>query len=147
MPFMNDPHDLQRFLDAQDPVYEQVLAELRNGLKEGHWMWFIFPQLRGLGHSPMATAFGIASRQEAEAYLAHPVLGRRLKECTNLVNLVEGRSINQILGYPDNMKFRSSMTLFAEIALDNKVFKDALQKHFAGQPDGLTLERVQQHTR
>jgi uncharacterized protein (DUF1810 family) len=142
MPFMNDPLDLRRFLDAQNPVYDQVLTELRNGQKESHWIWFIFPQLRGLGHSPMATAFGIASRQEAEDYLAHPVLGQRLRECTNLVNLVEGRSIDQIFGYPDNLKFRSSMTLFAQIALDNKVFKDALQKHFAGQPDRLTLERL-----
>lgn len=139
---MNDPHDLQRFVDAQNPVYEQVLAELRNGQKEGHWMWFIFPQLRGLGRSPMATTFGIASRQEAEAYLAHPVLGRRLRECADLVNLVEGRSIDQIFGYPDDLKFRSSMTLFATIALNNQVFKDALQKYFAGQSDRLTVERL-----
>jgi len=139
---MNDPHDLERFVDAQNPVYEQVLAELRNGQKEGHWMWFIFPQLRGLGYSHMATAFGIASRQEAEAYLAHQILGRRLRECTDLVNLVEGRSINQLFGYPDDLKFRSSMTLFAGITLDNHVFKDALQKYFAGQPDHLTSERL-----
>ena len=139
---MNDPHGLKRFVDAQNPVYGQVLVELHNGRKEGHWMWFIFPQLRGLGHSHMATAFGIASRQEAEAYLEHAILGPRLRECTRLVNLIEGRSINQIFGHPDDLKFRSSMTLFASVALDNQVFKDALQSYFAGQPDRLTLERL-----
>jgi uncharacterized protein (DUF1810 family) len=132
---MNDPHNLQRFVDAQNPVYEQVCAELRNGRKEGHWMWFIFPQLRGLGHSHMANAFGIASRQEGEAYLAHPVLGRRLRECSRLVNLIERRSIHQILGYPDHLKFRSAMSLFASVASDNQVFKDALQKYFGGELD------------
>lgn len=142
MPFVNDPHGLKRFVDAQNPVYEQVLVELRNGLKEGHWMWFIFPQLRGLGHSHMATAFGIASRQEAEAYLEHPILGQRLRECTRLVNLIKGRPINQIFGHPDYLKFRSSMTLFASIALDNQIFRAALQNYFAGQPDRLTLERL-----
>jgi uncharacterized protein (DUF1810 family) len=129
-------------VDAQNPVYKQVLAELRNGQKEGHWMWFIFPQLRGLGHSHMAAAFGIASRQEAEAYLEHPILGQRLRECTHLMNLVEGRSIDQILGHPDDLKFRSSMTLFSSIKLYNQVFTDALQKYFGGQPDRLTLERL-----
>jgi len=137
---MSDPHNLQRFVDAQDPVYEQVCAELRNGRKEGHWMWFIFPQLRGLGHSHMATKFGISSRQEAEAYWEHLILGRRLTECTGLVNLVEERSINQIFGNPDDLKFRSSMTLFATIVADNRVFQDALQKYFGGQPDRLTLQ-------
>jgi uncharacterized protein (DUF1810 family) len=105
-------------------------------------MWFIFPQLRGLGHSQMATAFGIASRGEAEAYLSHPVLGTRLRECTQLVNLLEGRSIGQILGYPDDLKFRSSMTLFARVAADTEVFKQALEKYFEGEPDPLTLERL-----
>src|SRR5258708_1620085 len=103
--------DLQRFVNAQNPVYEQVCVELRAGRKEGHWMWFIFPQLRGLGHSAMATAFGIVSREEAVAYLDHAVLGPRLRECTRLVNLVESRTIGQILGYPDDLKFRSSMSL------------------------------------
>jgi len=142
MRFMSEPHGLKRFVDAQNPVYEQVLVELHNGQKEGHWMWFIFPQLRGLGHSHMATAFGIASRQEAEAYLEHAVLGPRLRECTQLVNLIEGRSINQIFGHPDDLKFRSSMTLFASVALDNQVFKTALQKYFSGQLDPLTLKRL-----
>jgi len=140
---VNDPFDLQRFVDAQDPVYAQVLAELRAGRKESHWMWFIFPQLRGLGHSTMATAFGIASRQEAGAYLKHPVLGWRLRECTSFVNLAEGRSIQQILGYPDDLKFRSSMTLFASVASDNQIFKDALGKYFGGEPDPLTLQGLE----
>ena len=127
---------------AQNPVYEQVCAELRSGRKQGHWMWFIFPQLRGLGHSQMATAFGIASRDEAEAYLSHSVLGTRLRECTQLVNLVEGRSIGQILGYPDDLKFRSSMTLFGAVASDNRIFNEALEKYFGGEPDLLTLARL-----
>ena len=137
-----DPYDLQRFVTAQNPVYDQVCAELRNGRKQSHWIWFIFPQIRGLGHSQTAAAFGIASREEAEAYLQHPVLGDRLRECTRLVNLVEGRSISQIFGYPDDLKFRSSMTLFAGTALESQIFKDALQKYFAGEPDPLTLERL-----
>jgi len=139
---MNDSYDLQRFVDAQGPVYERVLAELQNGQKEGHWIWFIFPQLRGLGHSHMATIFGISSRQEAEAYLKHPVLAPRLRECTRLVNLVEGRSIDQIFGYPDDLKFRSSMTLFAGVTPADQVFDDALEKYFDGAPDPLTMERL-----
>jgi uncharacterized protein (DUF1810 family) len=139
---MGDPYNLQRFVDAQNPVYEQVCAELRDGQKESHWMWFIFPQLRGLGHSHMATKFGISSRQEAEAYLEHSILGRRLIECTRLVNLVEGRSIHQIFGNPDDLKFRSSMTLFATVAPDNQVFQNALQRYFAGEPDRLTLQSL-----
>ncbi len=138
---MNDPYDLQRFVDAQNPVFEQVRAELGAGHKRGHWIWFIFPQLRGLGHSHMATRFAISSRDEAEAYLNHPILGPRLRECTRLVLLVEGRSINHIFGYPDDLKFRSSMTLFASTS-DNQIFKDALQKCCAGEPDLLTLERL-----
>jgi len=139
----NDPYDLQRFIEAQDPVYEEVCAELRNGRKESHWMWFIFPQLRGLGHSQMAAAFGISSGQEAEAYLKHPILGPRLRECSRLVNLVEGRSIHQILGYPDDLKFRSSMSLFTSVAPGEHVFNEALQKYFGGELDPLTLIRLQ----
>lgn len=139
---MTDLFDLQRFVNAQNPVYQQVCAELRAGRKESHWMWFIFPQLRGLGFSQLATAFGITSRQEAEAYLEHPVLGPRLRECTGLVNLIEGRSIRQILGYPDDLKFRSSMTLFARLTPGDGVFGDALQKYFGGVLDSLTLERI-----
>lgn len=139
---MEDPHHLQRFLDAQDPVYERACAELRNGKKESHWMWFIFPQLRGLGASATAAAFGIASRAEAQAYLAHPVLGERLRNCTRLVNAVEKRSAEQIFGYPDVLKFRSSMTLFAQATSGEQVFTDALEKYFGGEPDRLTLERL-----
>jgi uncharacterized protein (DUF1810 family) len=143
---MHDPYDLQRFVDAQNPVYRQICAELREGHKKGHWVWFIFPQLRGLGHSDMAIKFAIASRQEADAYLKHPILGPRLKECTRLVTLLEGRLIHQILGFPDDLKFRSSMTLFANTTSENQIFKDALQKYFAGEPDGLTIERLEFHS-
>ena len=136
------PFDLQRFVNAQNPVYQKVCAELRNGRKEGHWIWFIFPQLRGLGHSAMADAFGISSQQEAAAYLDHAVLGPRLRECTRLVNLAEGREVNQIFRYPDDLKFRSSMTLFASVASDNQVFRDALDKYFGGEFDPLTLDRL-----
>lgn len=139
---MNDPFDLQRFVNAQNPVFEQVCSELRRGRKEGHWMWFVFPQLEGLGHSGMASKFGTSSRDEAQAYLDHSVLGPRLKECTRLVNLVEGRSIEQIFGYPDNLKFRSSITLFSCVESDDPVFVTALQKYFSGEPDRLTLERL-----
>ena len=142
MAVVDAPYDLQRFVNAQNPVYENVRAELRAGQKRSHWMWFIFPQLLGLGHSAMAETFGIASRQEAAAYLDHPVLGPRLRECTRLVNRVEHRSISQILGYPDDLKFRSSMTLFASVASDAQVFDDALEKYFGGEPDPLTLERL-----
>lgn len=139
---MNDPCNLQRFVDVQSRVYDGVCAELRNGKKDSHWMWFIFPQLRGLGSSHMATHYGIASREEASAYLSHPILGPRLKECTRLVNAVEGRSIHRILGSPDDLKFRSSMTLFSLVAPEEQVFRDALLKYFQGQPDPLTVERL-----
>jgi uncharacterized protein (DUF1810 family) len=139
---MPDPFNLRRFVEAQEPVYEQVCAELRAGRKTRHWMWFIFPQIQGLGHSPMANQFAISSREEAEAYLEHPILGPRLIECTRLVNLVEGRSIGQILGYPDDLKFRSCMTLFAHAAPENHIFRDALQKYFGGEEDRLTIERL-----
>jgi len=105
-------------------------------------MWFVFPQLKGLGHSSMASKFGISSRDEGEAYLQHSILGPRLRESTRLVNLVEGRSLEQIFGYPDNLKFRSSMTLFAHVAPDNQIFVNALQKYCGGQSDRLTLERL-----
>jgi uncharacterized protein (DUF1810 family) len=139
---LSDPYNLQRFVDAQDPIYEQACAELGAGRKHGHWMWFIFPQIQGLGHSSTARKFGIASGAEAEAYLKHPVLGPRLRECTRQVNQIEGRSIAEILGYPDDMKFRSSMTLFAQVASDNQVFLDAVQKYFGGEFDRLTLDRL-----
>jgi uncharacterized protein (DUF1810 family) len=142
----DDPFDLQRFLDAQNPVFENSCAELRNGRKTSHWMWFIFPQLRGLGNSPMANRFAISSRAEAEAYLKHPILCARLIECTRLVNAVEGQSVDQIFGYPDNLKFRSSMTLFASISPETQVFKDALEKYFRSEPDRRTLDLLRLRT-
>lgn len=133
---------LERFVQAQEPAIEQVLAELRAGQKTGHWMWFVFPQIQGLGHSPTAQRFAIASRTEAEAYLRHPVLGPRLRECTGVVNAIQGGSIEEIFGSPDDLKFRSCMTLFAHATADNQVFLDALHKYFRGQEDPATLERL-----
>ena len=136
---MTDPFDLQRFVDAQAPVYPRVLSELRQGRKQGHWMWFIFPQFAGLGHSPMAQRYAIASREEAASYLGHAVLGPRLRECTALVNAVEGRTIHDILGSPDDFKFRSSMTLFAAVSSEPE-FAVAIKKYYGGTPDRRTLE-------
>jgi uncharacterized protein (DUF1810 family) len=137
---LSDPFNLQRFLDAQDDVYAEVLAELRDGRKRSHWIWFIFPQIKGLGHSPEASYYGIGSLDEAAAYLRHPVLGPRLAECTGLLNKVEGSSIEEILGWPDHMKFRSSMTLFVCAAGDQSVFQVALKRYFDGEPDQPTLD-------
>lgn len=139
---VNDPYNLQRFVDAQNPIYEEVRSELRDGYKRGHWMWFIFPQIKGLGYSRLANKFAITSREEAESYLKHPILGPRLRECTRLVLLATGRSIDEIFGSVDSMKFRSSMTLFASATSDHEVFKDALQKYFGGAFDRSTLERL-----
>ena len=140
---MNDIFDLQRFVDAQGPVIDEVYSELHNGRKQTHWMWFVFPQLMGLGRSSMASKFGISSKHEAEAYLRHSILGPRLRECTRLVNLIDGRSIQQIFGWPDHLKFRSSMTLFAHTTSENEIFRNALHKYFDGHPDPLTLERLE----
>lgn len=142
MSALSDPYDLSRFVEAQDPVYERVLNELRRGRKQSHWMWFVFPQLRGLGHSELAGRYGISSREEALAFLNHPVLGARLRECTLLVNLVERRTASEIFGYPDDLKFRSSMTLFTAAAPDEQVFVQALEKYFDGQADPVTLQRL-----
>jgi len=139
---INDAFNLQRFVDAQNPVYEQVRAELGAGNKTSHWMWFIFPQIVGLGESYMAQMFAISGRDEAAAYLQHPVLGPRLRECTRLVNEVAGRSIEHIFGGIDAMKFRSSMTLFAKVAEDNQLFLQALKKYCDGKMDELTLEKL-----
>lgn len=128
---------------AQAPLYHHVLSELAAGMKMGHWMWFIFPQIRGLGRSPISIEYAIASRDEAHAYLHHSVLGLRLKECTRVVLLVEGRSAYEIFGTPDDIKFRSSMTLFAAVSQDDDIFERALQKYFNGVPDPLTLDRLQ----
>lgn len=137
---MNDPYNLKRFVQVQNRVYDRVCAELRVGQKTGHWMWFIFPQLRDLGHSHMAHEYGISSREEAVAYLQHPILGERLRKCTRLVNSVEGRSASEIFGYPDDLKFRSSMSLFANVTPQEETFKQALEKYFNGKPDPLTLQ-------
>jgi uncharacterized protein (DUF1810 family) len=139
---MSDPYNLQRFVDAQRSVYETVCAELRAGRKHSHWMWFIFPQIEGLGSSEMAHRFAISSLEEAKAYLEHPVLGARLRECSRLVADVDGRSVEQIFGYPDDMKFRSSMTLFGRATPDNDVFVECLRKHFEGEADPSTLARL-----
>ena len=133
------PYHLQRFVEAQDPIYEAVLDELRSGLKTGHWMWFVFPQIKGLGFSSMARRFEIASLEEAGAYLEHPILGSRLRECTHVLNELEGRTIRQIFGQPDDLKFRSSMTLFAKVAQADQIFQTALGKYCEGKQDPLTL--------
>ncbi|MCU1240272.1 MAG: Calpastatin [Candidatus Acidoferrum typicum] len=138
----NDPYDLQRFVQAQSSCFERVCSELREGQKQSHWMWFVFPQLRGLGSSPLAVRYAISSREEAQAYLKNSILGPRLTHCTELVLTVEARSVKQIFGSPDDLKFRSSMTLFANVTSENMVFKDALQKYFAGEPDHLTIDRM-----
>lgn len=139
---MDDPFDLARFVEAQDSVYAQVLNELRAGRKRSHWMWFIFPQIDGLGASPMAKKFALSGREEAEAYLRHPLLGPRLRECTKLLIAAPQRSIESILGRPDDLKFRSSMTLFATVASDNADFVAALDKFYEGSFDLLTLDRL-----
>ncbi len=139
---MTDRFDLQRFVEAQEPVYEQVRRELLAGRKESHWMWFVFPQIAGLGQSPTSLRFAISSLEEASTYLAHPILGPRLKECATLVLDVQGGSAPDIFGPVDAMKFRSSMTLFATAGPGFPVFKDCLEKYFASAPDRATLARL-----
>ncbi|MFC0135362.1 calpastatin [Massilia eurypsychrophila] len=139
---MDTEFNLERFVEAQAPVYKEVVAELKAGRKTGHWMWFIFPQIAGLGASDKAHKFAIASADEAAAYLAHPVLGARLRECSALVAAIDDREIGDIFGAPDDLKFHSSMTLFAEIAPDEAVFQDCINKFFDGVPDEATLERL-----
>jgi uncharacterized protein (DUF1810 family) len=136
---MTDPFDLQRFVDAQRAVYLQVCAELAAGCKRSHWMWFVFPQLKGLGRSATAQHYGIASLAEAQAYWAHPLLGPRLRECTELVLAVDGRSAHEIFGPPDDLKFRSCMTLFAQ-ATGERLFTRALEKYFHCEADPRTIE-------
>ena len=137
---MSDPFDLERFVSAQAPVFTDALVELRAGRKRSHWMWFVFPQLRGLGISPTAHHFGILGLAEARAYLAHPLLGERLKRCTEAVLAVEGRSLHQIFGSPDDMKFTSSMTLFALAAPERpNLFERAIERCCDGQQDARTV--------
>ena len=135
-----DHFHLDRFLAAQTGVYQNVVQELRSGQKRSHWMWFIFPQMAGLGTSPTARLYAITGLEEARAYLAHPVLGARLTECTNLVNAHEGRTAHQIFGSPDDMKFHSSMTLFELASGAASDFAFAIEKYFAGARDPLTLQ-------
>jgi uncharacterized protein (DUF1810 family) len=139
---MSDPFNLQRFADAQEGVIDDVRAELSAGRKRSHWMWFVFPQIAGLGHSDMARHYAIQSRAEAQAYLAHPVLGARLVELTRVLNGLQNRRADAIFGYPDDLKFHSSMTLFARTADDPAVFDEALRRFFGGQDDQATLSRL-----
>jgi uncharacterized protein (DUF1810 family) len=139
---VSDPYNLERFVAAQGPVFEQVLTELRQGRKRSHWMWFVFPQIRGLGSSHMAQRYAISSREEAEAYLAHPVLGPRLRACAALLVQIERRAIEEIMGFPDDLKLRSSMTLFARVTDDNQIFLDVLSRYFGGQLDLETIRRL-----
>ena len=136
----DDPHDLNRFTNAQEGVYERALAELKSGQKRSHWMWFIFPQVEGLGQSPTSQYFAIKSVAEARAYLAHPLLGARLRESAEAVLALKGRSASEVFGFPDDLKFRSCMTLFAEIAGADSIFAYVLQKVFNDQRDRQTLE-------
>ena len=138
----DDPHDLERFVAAQAPVFGQVLEELGQGRKATHWMWFVFPQIAGLGLSAMSRRYAIASLEEAQAYLAHPVLGPRLRQCTGILLGIEGLSARAIFGSPDDMKLHSSMTLFARAAPEEALFGQVLDRYFDGRPDRATLERL-----
>jgi uncharacterized protein (DUF1810 family) len=138
----DDPFDLHRFVVAQEQVYDQVLDELRQGRKKSHWMWFIFPQVAGLGRSSTARKYAIKSADEARQYLGHPVLGPRLLQCAEAVLAVEGRTASQIFGFPDDLKLRSSMTLFAHVAGQDSVFVRVLDKYFDGAMDPATLEKL-----
>jgi uncharacterized protein (DUF1810 family) len=139
---MSDPYDLRRFVHAQEGVYESVLSELRAGQKTSHWMWFVFPQIAGLGRSPTARKYAIASPAEAEAYLAHPVLGPRLLECAGILTQLPGRTAFEIFGGIDAQKLQSSMTLFARAAPGEPVFGDVLRQYFDGTEDPGTLDRL-----
>lgn len=132
--------DLQRFVDAQDTVYDTVRAELRAGHKRSHWMWYIFPQLAGLGRSETARHYALSGVEEAQAYLAHPLLGQRLEECCTILTGIEGRTASAIFGYPDDLKLHSSLTLFAQAAPDQPLFGACLAKYFNGQRDAATLQ-------
>lgn len=131
--------EFQHFLEAQAPVYQQVLAELSAGEKRTHWMWFVFPQLKGLGHSSMARKFAIESLDQAQRYAQHPVLGQRLRDCTELVLKVQGRNLSEIFGYPDDLKFHSCITLFTIAVPDELMFESALQRYFNGRKDEQTI--------
>jgi uncharacterized protein (DUF1810 family) len=139
---MDTKYNLERFVEAQAPVYSSVVKELKAGRKASHWMWFIFPQIAGLGRSEMAQKFAIASADEAAEYLAHPLLGARLRECSALALAIDDKAVDEIFAPPDDLKFHSSMTLFAEIAPDEAVFQDCINKFFDGEPDQATVDRL-----
>jgi uncharacterized protein (DUF1810 family) len=136
-------HDLSRFVEAQEGVYEQALGEIRSGSKRSHWMWYVFPQVEGLGRSPASRRYAIRSGEEAAAYLAHPVLGPRLIECAEAVLRIEGRSALEIFGWPDDMKLRSCATLFARVSNEGSVFQRVIDKYFEGEPDDHTLQLIE----
>lgn len=140
----NDPFNLGRFITAQQGIYDQALSELRAGKKRTHWMWFIFPQIQGLGTSTTAKRYALQNRHEALGYLNHPVLGERLLECTETILDIEGRSVTEIFGFPDDVKLRSSMTLFESVAEPDSVFALVLEKFFHGNRDGMTLQLLGQ---
>jgi uncharacterized protein (DUF1810 family) len=137
---MEDPFHLQRFVDAQNSIYGNVVNELKRGEKRTCWMWFVFPQVVGLGRTPTAERYSIKSIEEAKAYIVHPILGVRLQECTKLVININGKTANQIFGFPDDLKFCSSMTLFNHVAEDNNIFLNAITKFYAGKEDDLTIK-------
>jgi uncharacterized protein (DUF1810 family) len=139
---MDNQFNLDRFVEAQAPVYRKAVAELEAGRKTSHWMWFIFPQIAGLGRSDMAQKYAIASADEAAAYLAHPLLGARLRECSALVAAIDDKDIEDIFDAPDDRKFHSSMTLFAEVAPDEAVFTECINKYFDGVLDQATVDRL-----
>jgi uncharacterized protein (DUF1810 family) len=141
MDFGDDPFDLERFVVAQAGVFEGVRRELGRGAKTGHWMWFVFPQMKGLARSATSEKYGIASAAEAKAYWAHPVLGPRLRECCDLVMRVEGRTVEEIFGFPDDLKLRSSMTLFAQVT-EEEIFREVLRKYFGSVRDAVTVKML-----
>lgn len=140
---MEIDNTLKHFLTAQQPIYPQVLKELRNGKKTTHWMWFIFPQIEGLGFSPTSIKYSIKSIEEAKEYISHPILGKRLLECSNTILKIENKTTDEIFGYPDNAKLRSSMTLFNFISPEHKEFADVLKKYFGGKEDEQTISILQ----
>ncbi|MDQ2998250.1 MAG: DUF1810 domain-containing protein [Chloroflexota bacterium] len=142
----NDPFNLERFVSAQSKDYHAVRKELKCGRKETHWMWYIFPQIDGLGYSPTSKRYAIKSKQEAQQYLEHPVLGKNLRECVQLLLDLEGRSAAEIFGFPDDLKLKSSMTLFAYIKSEAPMFARVLDKYFQGERDIKTLNLLDQHT-
>jgi uncharacterized protein (DUF1810 family) len=141
----HDPFNLQRFVGAQERVYDQVLNELRSGRKRTHWMWYIFPQIAGLGHSSISQHYAIRNAEEARQYLAHPVLGARLRECASILLNLQGRSASEVFGYPDDVKLKSSMTLFAQLEGQQSEFAQVLDTYFQGQQDERTIALLGQH--